>query len=392
MEILIVISIVALSILFYSYLGYGIVLFAMVKTKRFFSPRKPVEMTEWPEVTMLVAAYNEQDCVEDKIRNSLSLSYPSDKIKFLFVTDGSTDKTNEIITKYPAITLEHKPERKGKLAAVERVMKGITSPITIFTDANTLLNKEAITNMVRHFADPSVGAVAGEKRIEQTNADDASAAGEGIYWKYESKLKQWDSELHSVVGAAGELFAVRTSLYEPVPADTLIEDFVLTMGIAAKGHRVVYEAQSYALETASLSITEEIKRKVRIAAGGLQAVVRMSGLLNPFPNPVLTFQYVSHRALRWTLAPLMLPLLLVTSFMLALQGYLPGAILFAGQVAFYIMAALGYILEKRKTRLKILYIPLYFTIMNVSVFRGLWRLINGKQSAVWEKAQRKLAV
>ncbi|MEQ8687003.1 MAG: glycosyltransferase family 2 protein [Imperialibacter sp.] len=392
MEILIVISIVALSILFYSYLGYGIVLFVLVQGKRFFAPRKPVETTEWPEVTMLVAAYNEQDCVEDKIRNSLSLSYPSDRIKFLFVTDGSTDKTNEIITKYPAITLEHRPERKGKLAAVERVMKSITSPITIFTDANTLLNKEAITNMVRHFADPSVGAVAGEKRIEQTNADDASAAGEGIYWKYESKLKQWDSELHSVVGAAGELFAVRTSLYEPVPADTLIEDFVLTMGIAAKGHRVVYEAQSYALETASLSITEEIKRKVRIAAGGLQAVVRMSGLLNPIPNPVLTFQYVSHRALRWTLAPLMLPLLLVTSFMLALQGYLPGTILFAGQVAFYIMAALGYILEKRKTRLKILYIPLYFTIMNVSVFRGLWRLINGKQSAVWEKAQRKLAV
>ncbi|MEQ8416337.1 MAG: glycosyltransferase family 2 protein [Imperialibacter sp.] len=392
MEILIVISIVALSILFYSYLGYGIVLFALVKIKRFFAPRKPVEMTEWPEVTMLVAAYNEQDCVEDKIRNSLSLSYPSDRIKFLFVTDGSTDKTNEIITKYPAITLEHRPERKGKLAAVERVMKSITSPITIFTDANTLLNKEAITNMVRHFADPSVGAVAGEKRIEQTNADDASAAGEGIYWKYESKLKQWDSELHSVVGAAGELFAVRTSLYEPVPADTLIEDFVLTMGIAAKGHRVVYEAQSYALETASLSITEEIKRKVRIAAGGLQAVVRMSGLLNPFPNPVLTFQYVSHRALRWTLAPLMLPLLLVTSFMLALQGYLPGTVLFVAQIAFYVMAALGYILEKRKTRLKILYIPLYFTIMNVSVFRGLWRLINGKQSAVWEKAQRKLAV
>ncbi|MEQ8812472.1 MAG: glycosyltransferase family 2 protein, partial [Imperialibacter sp.] len=110
------------------------------------------------------------------------------------------------------------------------------------------------------------------------------------------------------------------------------------------------------------------------------------------PNPVLTFQYVSHRALRWTLAPLMLPLLLVASFMLALQGYLPGTVLFIAQIAFYVMAALGYILEKRKTRLKILYIPLYFTIMNVSVFRGLWRLINGKQSAVWEKAQRKLAV
>jgi cellulose synthase/poly-beta-1,6-N-acetylglucosamine synthase-like glycosyltransferase len=271
-------------------------------------------------------------------------------------------------------------------------MKLITSPITIFTDANTLLNKEAITNMVRHFADPKVGAVAGEKRIMQTSEDDASAAGEGIYWKYESKLKQWDSELHSVVGAAGELFAIRTDLYEAVPADTLIEDFVLTMGIAAKGRRVVYEAQSYALETASLSIAEEIKRKIRIAAGGLQAVVRMSALLNPFLHPALTFQYVSHRALRWTLAPAMLPVLLISTFLLALRGYVPGAVLFVGQVIFYVMAAVGYGYEKRKTRLKILYIPLYFTLMNVSVYRGLWRLMFGTQSAVWEKAQRKLAV
>jgi len=392
MGILVVLIIIALSILFYSYLGYGMVLFVLVRLKKAIAPRKVVESAEWPEVTMLVAAYNEQDCVEDKIKNSLSLDYPAGKIKFLFVTDGSTDKTNEIIKKYPAITLEHRPERKGKLAAVERVMKVINTPVTIFTDANTLLNKEAIKNMVRHFADPKVGAVAGEKRILQTNADDASAAGEGIYWKYESKLKQWDSELHSVVGAAGELFAIRTDLYEAVPADTLIEDFVLTMGIAAKGYRVVYEAQAYALETASLSITEEIKRKIRIAAGGLQAVVRMSGLLNPFPHPVLSFQYISHRALRWTLAPLMLPVLFVSSFLLALQGFVPGALLFGAQVLFYIMAAVGYSYEKRKTRLKVLYIPLYFTLMNVSVYRGLWRLMFGTQSAVWEKAQRKLAV
>ncbi len=392
MDILVIVSIVALLILFYSYLGYGILLFALVKLKGLIAPRKPLEIVEWPEVTLLVAAYNEQDCIEDKIRNSLSLDYPLEKLKLLFVTDGSSDKTNEIIATYPAVTLEHRPERKGKLAAVERVMKSIASPITVFTDANTILNREAIANMVRHFADPSVGAVAGEKRIAQNNAEDASAAGEGIYWKYESKLKQWDSDLYSVVGAAGELFAVRTSLFEPVAADTLIEDFVLTMGIARKGYRVVYEAQAYAVESASFSITEEIKRKVRIAAGGLQAVVRLSGLLNPFPYPFLTFQYVSHRALRWTLAPLMLLVLLIATFILTLQGNLPGLLLFAGQIAFYLMAIIGYAFEKRKTRIKLLYIPLYFTIMNVSVFRGLWRLVNGKQSTVWEKAQRKLAI
>lgn len=392
MQALIVLIVISLAALFYAYLGYAMVLFTFVKVKRMLAIPRVAGNAELPEVTLIVAAYNEQECIREKIENSLQLIYPVGKLSLLFVTDGSTDKTNEYILHYPQATLAYQPTRRGKLAAVDRVMKEVKSPITVFTDANTLLNRDAIVNLVRHFANPAVGAVAGEKRVMQQASDDASAAGEGMYWKYESKLKQWDSELYSVVGAAGELFAIRTSLYETVPSDTLIEDFVLTMGIAARGYRVVYECQAYALETASLSVDEEMKRKVRIAAGGLQAVVRLRKWLNPLVNPILTFQYVSHRVLRWTVGPLMLVVLLVSSALAAIQGSSFAAVLLVGQLLFYTMAAFGYQLEKRKTKVKALYIPLYFTMMNLAVFMGFWRLIKGRQSTTWEKAQRKLTV
>ena len=154
--------------------------------------------------------------------------------------------------------------------------------------------------MVRHYADPTVGAIAGEKRVQMSA--EASGAGEGLYWKYESLLKKWDSRLYSAVGAAGELFSVRTDLYAPVEKDTLIEDFVMTMRIAKQGFRIVYESEAYAVESHSADVKEELKRKIRISAGGLQAVWRLRDLLNPFKYGVLSFQYWSHRVLRWTLS------------------------------------------------------------------------------------------
>jgi cellulose synthase/poly-beta-1,6-N-acetylglucosamine synthase-like glycosyltransferase len=244
-----------LLLVFYTHLGYGLLLFLMVKIKQLFVKRAApgFEESNLPEVTFIVAAYNEQDYIEDKIRNCLAFNYPKDKIRFWFVTDGSNDRTPELVEKFPVkpgqqIRLFHSPERKGKIAAVERVMAFVETPVTIFTDANTDVNPEAIRNIVRHFADPNVGAVAGEKRIAMGDTDEATGAGEGIYWKYESLLKKWDSDLNSVIGAAGELFAIRTDQYRHVPADTLIEDFVMTMGIAMRGFRLVYEPEAYAVE------------------------------------------------------------------------------------------------------------------------------------------------
>src|ERR1041384_871449 len=247
-------------------------------------------------------------------------------------------------------------------------MKMVKTPLVVFCDANTILNKEALTLLVRHFKDPKVGAVAGEKRVMQSNAENAAGSGEGAYWKYESLLKKWDSQFGTVVGAAGELLAVRTELYEEVPAGVYIEDFRLSMNIAKSGYRVVYEPDAYAMETASASIQEERKRKVRISAGGLIEVGHFMGLLNFFKYGWLSFQYVSHRALRWTLAPLALLLLLVTNILLI--DYELFRIIFVLQVSFYIIAIVGYFLKDKKIPLKVLFVPYYFLFMNISVYQG----------------------
>jgi cellulose synthase/poly-beta-1,6-N-acetylglucosamine synthase-like glycosyltransferase len=385
---------VSLFIVFYAYIGYGILLFTIIKVRRFFKGKsKMPNPSELPEVTFLVAAYNEERWIEDKIKNGLAFNYPKEKIHHYFVTDGSNDKTPDLIRQYKipqGVNLElfHQPERKGKIAAVERVMQFVKTPIVIYSDANTDVNPDAIYNIVRHYENPKVGGVAGEKRIAMGKKNDATGAGEGFYWKYESTLKKWDSELNSVVGAAGELFSIRTNLYEHVPSNTVIEDFVMTLKIAQKGYKVVYEPDAYALESQSASIKEELKRKIRIAAGGFQAIARLVSLLNPFKHGILTFQYISHRVLRWTLAPLALPILLITNILLANQGSIWYQYLLYAQIAFYVFALLGFILEKQKLKIKAFFVPYYFCIMNYAVYRGFMRNLSGNQSALWERAKR----
>lgn len=385
---IIVIFWLCIFIVFYSYVGYGIILLILVKIKGLFVKPKAYPENYIPDLTLMVAAFNEQDYIRDKIENSLSLDYPENRIQFLFVTDGSDDKTPEIVSKYKQIQLMHQPQRQGKIMAVERAMSEVTGEIVIFTDANTLLNKDALRNIVRHFANDKVGVVSGEKRILNRDADEAAGAGEGFYWKYESKLKKWDDALYSVMGAAGELFAIRTKLFEPIPKDSLIEDFFMSFKIIEKGYKIAYEPDAYAMEEPSASVQEELKRKIRIAAGGIQSIVRLKELLNPFRYGVITFQYVSHRVLRWSLAPLALPLIFILNLFLLNQGPIY-KFLFLAQVLFYLMAWLGYLLEKKQIRLKMLFIPYYFCMMNYAVFAGFKRYMKGSQSVLWEKAARR---
>jgi cellulose synthase/poly-beta-1,6-N-acetylglucosamine synthase-like glycosyltransferase len=364
-----------------------------VRVKRLFFHKNRIETAHLPEVTFVVCAYNEEDWIGRKIDNSLALEYPRQSIHFCFVTDGSDDRTPDIIRHYPfppdvRWTLLHQPERRGKIAAFHRAIEQTDSAVVVSTDANTDVNPEAVLRLVGHFADPSVGAVAGEKRIAMADKDAASSAGEGIYWKYESRLKKWDAELWSVIGAAGELFALRRTCYEPVPPDTLVEDFYLTMRIAQRGWRVQYEPRAWAAESSSISVAEEMKRKVRIAAGGLQAVWRLAPLLNPFRYGLLSFQYISHRVLRWTLAPLLLPVLFFANIRLASGGPALYQGLLAAQIVFYTAAMAGWALERRKLKLKALFVPYYFCLMNVAMYAGLLRLLRGRQTVLWEKSKR----
>lgn len=384
---------ISISIVFYTFLGYGILLYFLIKIKRILKGKKEIPQVDFnnlPTCTLVVAAYNEQDFIREKIANTLALNYPKDKLRLLFITDGSNDKTPEIIAGYPEIKLMHENGRSGKIAAVHRAVKEVDSDIIVFTDANTFLNKDALINICRHYSDEKVGAVAGEKRVHADEQADASAAGEGFYWKYESTLKKWDSELYSVVGAAGELFSVRRSLYEPVSRDTILDDFMISMLIAEQGYKIVYEPDAYATETASENVTEELKRKVRIAAGGIQSVIWLKSLFNIFKYGTLSFQYISHRVLRWTITPFLLILAFILNIIIVLPGNeLFYSLILAAQILFYVLAWLGFLLEKRQLRVKILFIPYYFCVMNYAVIAGLIRYFKREQSSVWEKAARK---
>ncbi len=389
----------SIGLVAYTYVGYGILAWFLVKIRKVLgkSFKQHNDPNFLPKVTLVIPAYNEMTCIEAKVNNTFGLDYPAEKMEVLFVTEGSNDGTSEYIqslkASYPNLRMIDGDTRRGKIEAMNMAIKTITTPIVIFTDANTNLNHQVVKNIVRHFQDPKVGAVAGEKRIETEGSEAAAGAGEGLYWKYESFLKKLDTQLYSVVGAAGELFAVRTDLFGQVENVTLLDDFIVSLRIAADGYRVIYEPDAYASERPSFSIQDEMKRKVRIAAGGFQAIARLSFLCNIFRYGLLSFQYVSHRAMRWAVAPFCLPLIFLLNLALSFTQteFLSQSLyqlIMLGQIVFYLMAIIGYYLENQKIRVKALFVPFYFSFMNYCAIKGYFRYRNGLTSGIWEKVKR----
>ncbi|MCC6411244.1 MAG: glycosyltransferase family 2 protein [Saprospiraceae bacterium] len=384
----------AMALLFYTYAGYGLLLMLLLRFRRRSIGEPSPADTGQSHIDVVVCAFNEAGILESKLNNTCSLDYPHGKMHLVVVTDGSYDGTDLVAGSFnpPAgmrYTHLHQPVRQGKIAAFHRAMEVSSSPIVVSSDANTMLNREALKLLVAPFNNPSIGAVAGEKRIVVADRDDASASGEGLYWRYESALKRMDANLWSVVGAAGELFAFRREAFEVVPEDTIIEDFFLSMRIAQKGWRVAYEPNAVAIETASASVSEELKRKVRIAAGGWQAMSRLLPLLNVFRYGTLSFQYISHRVLRWTLAPTALPVLYFSNLWLAWSLGGGWILFFVLQTLFYFAAVAGRLLEKKSIKMKMLFVPYYFCIMNYAAIAGFVRWIRGRQSVLWERAERR---
>lgn len=378
-----------LFIIFYAYFGYGIILVAMVKIRDLFiSERTVINPRFEPTVSFIIPCYNEREILKDKVDNCLQLDYPEDKLEIIFITDGSDDGSADFLKSYSGIKILHETQRKGKSAAENRSVKHSSGEIIIFSDANTLLPADAIQKLVRHYINPVVGAVSGEKRILQADKENAAGAGEGFYWKYESMLKRFDARLLTVVGAAGELFSFRRHLFKPLEEDTILDDFVLSLRITQAGYRVLYDPAATALETSSADSKEELKRKIRICAGGWQAMSRLGSLFNVFKHPVLTFQYVSHRVLRWTLAPLFLLLAMPLNVFLAIDNEFYMAVLEL-QITFYVFALAGYLLEKREIKFKPFFIPYYFVMMNYAAIAGFMRYFKGNQSSVWERSARK---
>lgn len=378
----------SLLVIFYTYFGYGtlMAIWARLAGKAKMPVRHPGEL---PKVTVLVPAYNEATVLGAKIRNCLNLNYPRDLMDVLVITDGSDDGSPDIVRAFPQVRLIHSAERLGKAAAINKAMLTIESPIVLLTDANSVVNPEAVRSLVTHYSDKHIGAVSGEKRVMVNESSGVEEQGEGLYWQYESFLKRNDARVGSLVGAAGELFSFRKSLFEPLESDTILDDFVLSLRICEKGYKVAYEPAAYALERGSPDIRAEQVRKIRIAAGGFQAMKRLPDLWRFSRHPMLSFQYISHRVLRWTAAPLGMIILLLVNLYLVIMGE-TGWYKFTGvaQLLFYGMACLGWLGARNNTKWPIVFIPYYFVFMNWAVLLGWSRFIQGKQSGSWEKARR----
>ena len=382
-----------LLIVFYTYIGYGILLYIIIRLKRFFrgKPREAVlpPDEELPDMTLLICAYNEEDVVAEKMKNTLAIDYPKDKFRIMWVTDGSNDHTNELLKAYPEVDIVFSPERRGKSAALKHGLRELKTRYVAFTDANTMLNPSAMKEIARQFMDPTVGCVSGEKRVMAKKDGDMAAQGEGLYWRYESTLKRWDSELYSTMGAAGELYAIDPTLVREVPDEALLDDFMMSMYVVEAGKRIAYAPDAYAQEYGSANIFEESKRKRRIAAGGLQSIWWLRRMLNPMRQPLVTFQYVSHRVLRWSVTPVAMIILLIVNGLLSIMGAgLFYDIILILQILFYAMALIGWLSSRYGHKNKILYTIYYFVFMNINVFRGMAYLRTHGKSGAWEKAKR----
>ena len=382
-----------LALVVYTYVGYGVVLWLMVRLKRLFMkketlPELPAD-DELPTVTLMICAYNERDIIEEKMENIRQLRYPRERFCIMWVTDGSSDDSNELLAAYPEVTLVFSPERKGKAAAMQHGLRENKAEIVVFTDANTMLNADAINEIVRQMMRSNVSCVSGEKRVAARQDGQAAAEGEGLYWKYESTLKRWDSELYSAMGAAGELFAVRMEHYREAPSNALLDDFMMSMLILKDGHRIAYTSDAYAMEYGSADMQEESKRKRRIAAGGLQSIWWLRSLMNPFTHPKVFFQFISHRVLRWSITPVVLMALIPLNVALVLmKGGTVYTVIWILQILFYAAAFAGYVLASKGKKSKLLYVPYYFLFMNVNVFLGVRYLMTHSTSGTWEKAKR----
>lgn len=386
MEALLIISIL---VIVFGYGGYAIPL--MMKQN---GSKKMIELNNaWiplNKITIIIAAYNEETIIKKKIENTIDLNYPKELIRIIVVTDGSTDNTYNIASQFKEVNCYHENARKGKMAAIDRIMPFVESEITVFTDANTLLSVDALRHLNRHFADKKVGGVAGEKKVITTSIEQNKTTNqEGLYWKYESWLKQIDSNYYSVVGAAGELYAIRTSLYSYPGDNIILDDFMVSMNICRKGYVFKYEPKAFATEFPSKDLKEESKRKIRIGAGGIQSILQLKSLFRIWDTPKLSYLFISHRVLRWTIIPFLLPfVLIVNAYLILTSTSLLWLLMLWAQVIFYAFGFIGYSLQHLGKNSSITAIPYYILFMNISQIKGVFKYFKGEQSGIWEKAKR----
>ncbi len=386
---------ICVAFLFYIYAGYPILvyLFSLLR------PPEEFHLEETRPVTLLIAAYNEENDIEKKLENSLRLDYPQDKLQIMVVADGSTDRTVEIVKGYAkkGVELYYQPKRKGKQAAISRVIDHVRGEVIVFSDANNFYGSDLIKVLTAPFSDPRVGATSGAKMLFQEGR--ALSESEGLYWRYESWIKRSESRLVSCVAVSGEVWAIRKELFKPLPEGTIIDDFNQGMSVIRQGYRIAYVPEARSYEMPSASTRYETIRRARITAGRLQGI--LEGWKNlPVNNPVVMWEVISHKVLR-----IFIPFFMIGAFLANLGACLfpssaPGAswlylstpvnqIFLALQGVFYLTALLGQRCERANTKIgKLFYLPAYLCYSSWATLLGVVQYFFGHQTPLWQRVPR----
>ena len=375
----------AAGLVLYTYLGYPLLLWVLTlgrrRRERGSGPPEP------PSVSLIVTAYNEQAVLRDKLENTFALEYPAGRLQVVVVSDGSTDGTDEVARSYegrPGYLFLRQDPNAGKTAAQNAAVRAATGDVLVFSDANSMYAPDALQQLVMSLAE-GVGCVCGELRY--TNPERAGAGeGEGYYWRYEQFLKRLESRLGALVGANGSIYAVRRELFEELDP-RIISDFILPIRLRRRGHRVVYAPGAVAEEESGRGFGEELRRRRRIVARSLYGLWREAGALNPFAHPLLAFQILSHKVVRW-LVPVLLLVLLAAGAAAAAEGVEPYGKLLAAQLGLYGLALLGGLFPRRCGRLTLFYLPAYFCAINIGALLGLLGALRGERHTVWEPVTR----
>jgi len=368
----------------YCYLGYPALVWACARL--FGRVRIPAtaDPSKLPCVTLLIVAHNEERCIGQRIRNALEIDYPHDRLEIVVASDGSSDRTVEFAAQFAefGVRLLHCAQRRGKAATLNAAVPETVGEIVVFSDANTFFEPAALGNLVRWFGDSKVGAVCG--KLVLTDARFGCNV-DSLYWKYETFLKICESRLGALLGANGAIYALRRSIFAPIPVDTIIDDFTVPlMARLRTGQDIVYDSESVAWEECPPTIGDEFRRRSRIGAGGYQAITRLWRLLLP-QHGWIAFTFFSHKVLRW-----MCPFFLVAAIAanaLCLGTIRTNAILGA-QIAFYAVAAMGPAFKGKCLWARLARVPTMFTLMNVALLHGLLRWLAGPQTGVWQRTAR----
>lgn len=382
-EILLLTALVVSTLLLvYPFVIYPALLFGL---SRFVSDNHPDKSAPSPSVALVIAAYNEEDVIEEKINNSLLLDYPNELLSIIVFSDASSDDTDDIVRSYEdeGVELIRIEGRVGKTECQNRIAEMVEEDIIVFSDANSMYERHAIEKLVDAFS-PDIGCVVGELKYR----DSSEVEGESFYWKYESMIKHLESRLNSSVTGNGSIYAVRNSSYVPLSRGA-ISDFAEPLAIISNGERVRYAPEAIAWEHTGSSIEEELKRRSRIVTRSWHTVANFVHLLSPLRYPVFSFQLASHKVLRW-LTPVFLALALTSNVALvAVEPRIPYIVFLALQFAMYTLAAIGWVLDQWSTSNPIIcHIPYYFLVSNYGMARGFWNFLLSNNIVTWDTADR----